>query len=213
MSNYLNTQVQHIIGSENDPHNEVTGMASGRNFHLNTGHGDSGVYTMARHQRPVEQKTELARLPPRAGIFFKLMQVTQPNVEKADLAIDEEEFNYLCQLRRRIARQLNEFYPFASLESFLQLGEENRPKTERSERRRKRPSLHAAPQRQKKMSKSLPNITGALKQNAAAGPKRSAIKGGGDDVSGDEGVQTERAQTNSRVGYRRTHVAFSMPAD
>ena len=212
MSNYLNTQVQHIIGTEHGQDEPGGGggggVASGRNFHLHTGHTDAGVYTMAKHQRPLEQKQE--PLPARAGIFFKLMQVTQPSVDKQELAIGEEEFNYLCQLRRRIARQLNEFYPFASLESFLKLDEESRPQTER---RRKRPSLHAAPQRRSKLSKSLPNIKGALQGGGgAATPKKSTLKN--DDVTAhDQHDVTERSRSQSNIGYRRTHVAFSMPAD
>ena len=46
---------------------------------------------------------------PREGIFVKLMHMSNPEVTPSHLAIDEEEFEYLSQLRRRIAKEFQDF--------------------------------------------------------------------------------------------------------
>ena len=48
-------------------------------------------------------------LNPREGIFVKLMQITNPDTTADHLLIDDEEFHYLSQLRRRIAKEFQDF--------------------------------------------------------------------------------------------------------
>ena len=198
MNTYLNTQVQHIIGTENNENADPNAQRPAT---------DGGVVGGAKNQTlhlPASQANQLPTT--RSGIFFKLMQVTQPNVDKEDLAIDQEEFNYLCQLRRRIARQLNSYYPFASLESFLKLDEDQRPKKER--KRRAQPAKSANPQTRKKLSKSLPNIRGAIK----GGARKPSMHDNDDSEVSDEDIEVLRdARGGGGGGQRRAHVAFSMP--
>lgn len=47
-------------------------------------------------------------LNPRQGIFVKLMQISNPDASPDHLSVDEEEFSYLVQLRRRIAREFQD---------------------------------------------------------------------------------------------------------
>ena len=48
-------------------------------------------------------------LNPREGIFVKLMQINNPDTTADQLLIDDEEFRYLSQLRRRIAKEFQDF--------------------------------------------------------------------------------------------------------
>ena len=50
---------------------------------------------------------------PREGIFVKLMHVSSPEQSACSLHIDPEEYTYLLQLRRRLAKNMDEFYPRA----------------------------------------------------------------------------------------------------
>lgn len=83
----------------------------------------TGIHTMAKIERPKKVEKKQRESHPRDGIFFKVLQVSNPNIDKENLAIDEEEFNYLCQIKRRITKELHKYYPFASLDSFLSLGD------------------------------------------------------------------------------------------
>lgn len=127
LQKYLNTQIKYAL--DDTPTAETDeGLKDPSSEQYS-----SGVYTLAKHT-PADSGPKKSELPSpltaRHGIFFKMLQVSNPHIDKRHLAIEEEEYTYLCQLRRRIAKNLNEYYPFASLESFLQLGDDT-PKTGR----------------------------------------------------------------------------------
>ena len=148
--------------------------------------GQDGVYVMAKNKEQVKEKKKERTVNPRHGIFFKVIQVSNPNIDKNLLAIEEEEFNYLCQVKRRIAKQIHKFYPFASLESFLHLGDDQ-PKTGRLCRRAV--ATAGADQATMLKRKELANL-----------PRKTALK-----------PTSLRKVTQSADGAGRKNVGFALP--
>ena len=52
----------------------------------------------------------------RDGIFVKLTQISNPGSRKV-LSVDDDEFTYLTQLKRRIGRTLNDYNPYTHLDT------------------------------------------------------------------------------------------------
>ena len=69
----------------------------------------------------VVNSTEEEQQPPNArdGIFVKLMQLSNPGIERKHMNVSQEEYNYLVQLRKRMAKQMKDFYPYKSSEQIL----------------------------------------------------------------------------------------------
>ena len=99
----------HFVSQSYIPEGAVDSQVSFFNSHSNGSKGEDGE----GHQPNV-----------RDGIFSKLMQLSNPGVERRHLQIGEEEYQYLIQLRRRMAKQLKDFYPYKSSETILANGAE-----------------------------------------------------------------------------------------
>ena len=52
---------------------------------------------------------------PRNGIFIKLLQISNPMVRRSHLDVDDDEYSYLLQLKRRMAKKIEDFYPTHSI--------------------------------------------------------------------------------------------------
>jgi len=61
-------------------------------------------------QRPLGRRSAGGRNP-RTGIFVKLLAVSNPEQTAWPLHIDNEEYTYLLQLKRRLAKQMGDFFP------------------------------------------------------------------------------------------------------
>ena len=110
--------------------------------------GESGVVLM--------EETSERSTPenPREGIFLKLMQVSNPMLDRRYLEMEDDEYQYLLQLRRRLAKQMQDFYPYAA------------PKTERGGAKNSRKGNARG-----QVSQSLPSIKGV-----ADSPRKTALK-------------------------------------
>ncbi len=68
---------------------------------------------------PIPQDPDALR-PPREGIFIKLMQISDPDFARIQTDIDEEELTYLLQLKKRVAREFENFNPFITLDFMME---------------------------------------------------------------------------------------------
>ena len=96
---------------------------------------------------------------PKPGILLTLMQITDPEDAKRSLDIEEDELNYLLNLKKRVAREFEEFDPFANLEMLVaeqKGGRFSRPCGRGGRRDTKRPQLPALPTRARRSSYSSP---------------------------------------------------------
>ena len=98
--------------------------------------GGSGlVYSMPNLKRNEDRAqtgytVERHSLSKGDGIFMKLLQIGNPNLNRKHLDIDDDELEYLISLRRRMARKLEEFHPHSSLDRLY--GDENGSKRQKN---------------------------------------------------------------------------------
>lgn len=85
-------------------------------------------------------RTSASNRNPRAGIFVKLLQVSNPEQVVWPLHVDQEEYTYLLQLKRRLAKQMDDFFPHVP----LSLGSREQSKVEQP-----LPRLAGQPHKQK----------------------------------------------------------------
>lgn len=112
-STLLSTSEEQEPSAQNDPSSKSNNNEFAENFlsTLPTPRSD-GQMTAAEGVAQPQAVNQ-----PKEGIFMKLLKVSNPRVERKHLKMDDVEYNYLIQLRRRIAKQWDDISPFGREES------------------------------------------------------------------------------------------------
>ena len=95
------------------------------------GGGSGLVYSMPNLKRNDAERAHTAHrhsFGKGDGIYMKLLQVGNPNLNRKHLDIGDDELEYLISLRRRMARKLEEFHPNSRLDELYGDGGSKRQK-------------------------------------------------------------------------------------
>ena len=176
------------------------------------GHPGGLVYSMPnpltaaamqqQHQQQQQQQTEGQQVPERPsnrrdGIFLKLMQVGNMSLNRKHLDIEEDELQYLISLRRRIARQMEEFHPMSSMDALY--GDSA------GGRRRNR-----GRQRLNSTGKVLPALKGGRESLTATGGRGQGTAGGGRGGHGVGGRGTHMAAKSAPAKRKQRGILFKI---